>query len=316
MMERENAWKKYQTKEEREKVFAFANQYRDFLSKCKTERECTSFFTDRAREAGFISLEELLETKRRLLPGDKVYAVNKGKGIALFVMGTTDIEQGMNILGAHIDSPRLDLKQNPLYEDTDLALLDTHYYGGVKKYQWVALPLALHGVIVKKDGTVVPVSVGERPEDPVFGVSDLLIHLAADQMEKKAAKVIEGEDLDILTGSMPLYDENDQEKKEMVKKNVLRILREQYDIGEEDFLSAEIEVVPAGEARDYGLDRSMLMGMGMMTGYVHIRRLWRCCRTLLQSGRWRVFWWIRRRSGVWVLPECSHASLKIRWRNW
>lgn len=262
MMERENAWKKYQTKEEREKVFAFANQYRDFLSKCKTERECTSFFTDRARKAGFISLEELLETKRRLLPGDKVYAVNKGKGIALFVMGTTDIEQGMNILGAHIDSPRLDLKQNPLYEDTDLALLDTHYYGGVKKYQWVALPLALHGVIVKKDGTVVPVSVGERPEDPVFGVSDLLIHLAADQMEKKAAKVIEGEDLDILTGSMPLYDENDQEKKEMVKKNVLRILREQYDIGEEDFLSAEIEVVPAGEARDYGLDRSMLMGYG------------------------------------------------------
>ncbi len=261
-MERENAWKKYQTKDEKDKVFAFAEDYRGFLSDCKTERECTAYFADKAKKAGYISLEEIIDANRRLKAGDKVYAVNKDKGIALFVIGSEDMEQGMNILGAHIDSPRLDLKQNPLYEDTDMVLLDTHYYGGVKKYQWVTLPLALHGVIAKKDGTVIPVNIGEKPEDPVFGVSDLLIHLAADQMEKKASKVIEGEDMDVLVGSMPLYDEKDEEKKELVKKNVLRILQEQYDIEEEDFLSAEIEVVPAGAARDYGFDRSMIMGYG------------------------------------------------------
>ena len=261
-MERENAWKKYQTKDEKDKVFAFAEDYRGFLSDCKTERECTAYFADKAKKAGYISLEEIIDANRRLKAGDKVYAVNKDKGIVLFVIGSEDMEQGMNILGAHIDSPRLDLKQNPLYEDTDMVLLDTHYYGGVKKYQWVTLPLALHGVIAKKDGTVIPVNIGEKPEDPVFGVSDLLIHLAADQMEKKASKVIEGEDMDVLVGSLPLYDEKDEEKKELVKKNVLRILQEQYDIEEEDFLSAEIEVVPAGAARDYGFDRSMIMGYG------------------------------------------------------
>ena len=261
-MERENAWKKYQTKDEKDKVFAFAEDYRGFLSDCKTERECTAYFADKAKKAGYISLEEIIDANRRLKAGDKVYAVNKDKGIALFVIGSEDMEQGMNILGAHIDSPRLDLKQNPLYEDTDMVLLDTHYYGGVKKYQWVTLPLALHGVIAKKDGTVIPVNIGEKPEDPVFGVSDLLIHLAADQMEKKASEVIEGEDMDVLVGSLPLYDEKDEEKKELVKKNVLRILQEQYDIEEEDFLSAEIEVVPAGAARDYGFDRSMIMGYG------------------------------------------------------
>ena len=261
-MERENAWKKYQTKDEKDKVFAFAEDYRGFLSDCKTERECTAYFADKAKKAGYISLEEIIDANRRLKAGDKVYAVNKDKGIALFVIGSEVMEQGMNILGAHIDSPRLDLKQNPLYEDTDMVLLDTHYYGGVKKYQWVTLPLALHGVIAKKDGTVIPVNIGEKPEDPVFGVSDLLIHLAADQMEKKASKVIEGEDMDVLVGSLPLYDEKDEEKKELVKKNVLRILQEQYDIEEEDFLSAEIEVVPAGAARDYGFDRSMIMGYG------------------------------------------------------
>lgn len=261
-MERENAWKKYQTKDEKDKVFAFAEDYRGFLSDCKTERECTAYFADKAKKAGYISLEEIIDANRRLKAGDKVYAVNKDKGIALFVIGSEDMEQGMNILGAHIDSPRLDLKQNPLYEDTDMVLLDTHYYGGVKKYQWVTLPLALHGVIAKKDGTVIPVNIGEKPEDPVFGVSDLLIHLAADQLEKKASKVIEGEDMDVLVGSLPLYDEKDEEKKELVKKNVLRILQEQYDIEEEDFLSAEIEVVPAGAARDYGFDRSMIMGYG------------------------------------------------------
>ena len=242
--------------------FCLAEDYRGFLSDCKTERECTAYFADKAKKAGYISLEEIIDANRRLKAGDKVYAVNKDKGIALFVIGSEDMEQGMNILGAHIDSPRLDLKQNPLYEDTDMVLLDTHYYGGVKKYQWVTLPLALHGVIAKKDGTVIPVNIGEKPEDPVFGVSDLLIHLAADQMEKKASKVIEGEDMDVLVGSLPLYDEKDEEKKELVKKNVLRILQEQYDIEEEDFLSAEIEVVPAGAARDYGFDRSMIMGYG------------------------------------------------------
>jgi aspartyl aminopeptidase len=177
------------------------------------------------------------------------------------------MEKGMNILGAHIDSPRLDLKQHPLFEDTDMAMLDTHYYGGVKKYQWVTLPLAMHGVVAKKDGTVVTINIGEKPEDPVIGISDLLIHLSASQMEKKAAKVIEGEALDVLIGSMPLKaNENDDEKakdcKQRVKANILNILKEQYDIEEEDFLSAEIEIVPAGAARDYGLDRSMIMGYG------------------------------------------------------
>ena len=186
-----------------------------------------------------------------------------GKTLALFVIGKQPLEKGMNILGAHIDSPRLDLKQNPLYEDTDMALLDTHYYGGVKKYQWVTLPLALHGVVVKKDGTVINVSIGEKEDDPVFGISDLLIHLAGEQMEKKAAKVVEGEQLDVLVGSIPFLNEKDKEKsKDAVKANVLNILKEQYNIEEDDFLSAEIEVVPAGKARDYGFDRSMIMGYG------------------------------------------------------
>ena len=185
-----------------------------------------------------------------------------GKSMALFVMGKEPMEKGMNILGAHIDSPRLDLKQNPLYEDTGLVLLDTHYYGGVKKYQWVTLPLALHGVIVKKDGTVVKVSVGDKEDDPVFGVSDLLIHLAGEQMEKKAAKVIEGENLDILIASIPAEEDKKAEVKDLVKANVLNILMKEYGIEEEDFLSAEIEAVPAGKARDYGFDRSMIMGYG------------------------------------------------------
>ena len=188
-----------------------------------------------------------------------------GKGLALFVIGEKDIEEGMNILGAHIDSPRMDLKQVPLYEDTEMALLDTHYYGGVKKYQWVTLPLALHGVICKKDGTTVTVNIGEKPEDPVFGVSDLLIHLAGEQMEKKASKVIEGENLDLLVGSIPAASDDEKEKKEMkdrVKANILNILSKEYGVDEEDFLSAEIEVVPAGAARDYGFDRSMIMGYG------------------------------------------------------
>ena len=193
--------------------------------------------------------------------GDRVYANNMGKGMALFVIGKESMEKGMNILGAHIDSPRLDLKQDPLYEDTDFAMLDTHYYGGIKKYQWVTLPLALHGVIAKKDGTVVKVNVGDKPGDPVFGVSDLLIHLSGEQLEKKAAKVIEGENLDLLIGSIPMQTE-DEKVKEKVKANIMNLLSKEYGIEEEDFLSAEIEVVPAGEARDYGFDRSMIMGYG------------------------------------------------------
>ncbi len=265
-MERENAWEKY-TEEELERVFAFAEEYRQFLSLAKTERECVIAIKAQAEEAGFINLTDVIAGGKSLKPGDRVYADNMGKGMALYVIGSEPIENGMNILGAHIDSPRMDLKQNPLYEDTDLAFLDTHYYGGVKKYQWVALPLALHGVVVKKDGTAVEVNVGENPDDPVFGVSDLLIHLSGEQMEKSAAKVIEGEDLNILIGSMPLTDfpadgEEHKETKERVAANILRILSEQYGMEEEDFLSAEIEAVPAGAVRDYGFDRSMLMGYG------------------------------------------------------
>ena len=265
-MERKNAWEKY-SEEDKKQVFSFAEEYKTFLSDCKTERECVAGFKMRAKEAGFLDMEEVMEKGISLKPGDRVFADNKGKSMALFVIGSRSMEAGMNILGAHIDSPRLDLKQNPLYEDTGLVLLDTHYYGGVKKYQWVTLPLALHGVVVKKDGTVVQVNIGEKSDDPVFGVSDLLIHLSAAQMEKKAAKVVEGEALDVLIGSMPLKaEENDdketKEAKQKVQANILNILKEQYGIEEEDFLSAEIEVVPAGKARDYGLDRSMIMGYG------------------------------------------------------
>ena len=258
-MERTNAWKKYTKEEDKKVVFDFAEGYRKFLSENKTERECCSFFEEQARVAGFQKLEDVIAAGTALKAGDKVYAVNKKKEMAAFVIGKRPLSEGMHILGAHIDSPRLDLKQNPLYEDTDMAMLDTHYYGGIKKYQWVTLPLALHGVVVKKDGSVVNVNVGEKADDPVFGVSDLLIHLADEQMEKKASKVVEGEDLNVLIGSIPGAGE---EEKERVKANILEILCKEYDIEEEDFLSAEIEVVPAGEARDYGFDRSMIMGYG------------------------------------------------------
>lgn len=258
-MERTNAWKKYQDEDKRKAVYDFAEGYRIFLSENKTERECAAFFVEEVKRAGFEELDEVIAAGKTLKAGDKVYAMNKKKMVAAFVIGKRPISEGMRILGAHIDSPRLDLKQNPLYEDTDMALLDTHYYGGVKKYQWVTLPLALHGVIAKKDGSVINVCVGEKEDDPVFGVSDLLIHLSSEQLDKKASKVIEGEDLNVLVGSIPLESEDE---KECVKANVLRILCEQYDIEEEDFLSAEIEVVPAGKARDYGFDRSMIMGYG------------------------------------------------------
>lgn len=264
-MDKKNAWEKYPEGKERKKVFDFAEEYRQFISSCKTERECTKELYEKAKKAGFQDLEDLISQKASLKAGDKIVANNMGKGLALFIIGKKDMEEGMNILGAHIDSPRMDLKQVPLYEDTQMALLDTHYYGGIKKYQWVTLPLALHGVICKKDGTTVTVNIGEKPSDPVFGVSDLLVHLAGEQMEKKASKVIEGENLDLLIGSIPAAETGAKDKKEMkdrVKANILNILSKEYGIEEEDFLSAEIEVVPAGEARDYGLDRSMIMGYG------------------------------------------------------
>ncbi len=273
-MERKNAWEKY-PEGSRDALMQFGESYRQFISGCKTERECTDQFVKMAQAAGFSDLEEAVSAGKTLKPGDKVYAANKGKGVAMYVIGRKPLEQGMHILGAHIDSPRLDLKQNPLYEDTELAMLDTHYYGGVKKYQWVTLPLALHGVFVKKDGAVIPVSIGDKPGDPVFGISDLLIHLAGEQMEKKANKVIEGENLDILIGSIPLppkegaedgtgakTDGAKEEMKDRVKANILKILAKEYQIEEDDFVSAEIEAVPAGEARDYGFDRSMIMGYG------------------------------------------------------
>ena len=263
-MEKKNAWEKYPLGSKRDEVFQFAEEYRQFISACKTERECTAALYEEARQTGYQDMDELIAANATVKAGDKIIANNMGKGIAMFIIGKKPMEQGMNILGAHNDSPRMDLKQVPLYEDTDMALLDTHYYGGIKKYQWVTLPLALHGVICKKDGTTVKVNIGDKPEDPVFGVSDLLIHLSADQLEKKGAKVIEGENLDLLIGSIPAdeKDENGEKVKERVKANILNILSREYGVDEDDFLSAEIEVVPAGAARDYGFDRSMIMGYG------------------------------------------------------
>ena len=256
-MERKNAWKTYNDSE-KEQLQSLNADYIDFLSECKTERECISETVKRAKEKGYISLEEAIANSKKLKQGDKVYAVCMNKTIALFNIGKEPLEKGMNILGAHVDSPRMDIKQNPLYENEGMAYLDTHYYGGIKKYQWVTLPLAIHGVIVKKDGTTVNVNIGEKPEDPVFCVTDLLIHLAANQMEKKAAKVVEGENLDILVGTIPLNDE----EKEATKKGVLEILKEMYSMEEEDFMSAELEFVPAGRAREMGFDRSMIISYG------------------------------------------------------
>ena len=256
--EYEIAWDKYSQKDLKN-VFELADRYIDFMSRCKTERECVEEFRNRAEKAGYKNLQDLIEANKKLKAGDKVYAELMGKTIALFVIGKRPLEDGMLILGAHVDSPRLDLKQNPLYEDTGLALLDTLYYGGIKKYQWVTMPLALHGVIVKKDGTKINVVIGEDDGDPVFGVSDLLIHLAKDQMKKSLAEGVEGEKLNVLVGSIPI---NDKKVKNRVKQNILKILNDKYGIVEEDFVSAEIEVVPAGRARHYGFDNSMIMAYG------------------------------------------------------
>lgn len=252
-----NAWNKYDAAKIAE-VMQYNEGYKAYISACKTERECVKEAIRQAEENGYKDLKKLIAKGKKVKAGDKVYYNNMDKALVLFLVGTEPLENGMKILGAHIDSPRLDLKQNPLYEDTDMALLDTHYYGGIKKYQWVTLPLALHGVVVKKDGTKLDIVIGETETDPVVGISDLLPHLSASQMEKKAAKVVEGEDLNILIGSMPL----EGEEKDAVKANILKLLKDKYDMEEEDFISAEIECVPAGMARDYGLDRSMVMGYG------------------------------------------------------
>ena len=246
-----SVWNKYESHEE---IMKFAEDYKAFISKGKTERLCVEESVRLAKEKGYVDIKEVKSLKE----GDKVYAVNKAKNVAVFVIGKRPIEDGLRVLGAHIDSPRLDVKQNPLYERNDFAMLDTHYYGGIKKYQWVTVPLAIHGVVCKKDGSVVTVAIGDEPEDPVVGISDLLVHLSGNQLQKSAATVIEGEDLDLTLGSIPLKDE----EKKTVKDNILRLLKEKYDFEEEDFLSAELEVVPAGPARDYGLDRSMVAGYG------------------------------------------------------
>ena len=259
-MERRNAWKIY-TADQLKELDQINSRYKVCLDEGKTERECVRLTVKEIEKKGYRNLKDI---KGSLKAGDKVYAVCMGKSIAMFLIGKEPLENGMNILGAHIDSPRIDVKQNPLYENEDLAYLDTHYYGGIKKYQWVTLPLALHGVIVKTDGTVQKVNIGEKEDDPVFVVTDLLIHLAGKQMEKKASTVIEGEKLDLLIGSRPLEKEEglDEDEKDAVKANVMKILTDYYNMEEEDFLSAELEIVTAGKARDCGLDRSMILAYG------------------------------------------------------
>ncbi len=268
-MERENRWKTY-TAQQLESLSSLCEDYKDTLSRCKTEREFAAEAVSRAERAGFRDLRKIVEEGETLKAGDKVYAVWMKKTVVLYVIGRKPLEEGMRILGAHIDSPRLDLKQHPLYEDTELAFLDTHYYGGIKKYQWTTIPLAIHGVVAKTDGSVVKVNVGEDASDPVFCVSDLLIHLSKDQMGKTLAEAIEGENLDVLVGSKPLAEDKKKgdadggkkETKDLVKQQVLNILKDKYGMEEEDFLSAELEIVPAGPARDLGLDRSMVAAYG------------------------------------------------------
>ena len=259
-MKKESAWKKY-NEEDLEKLNNICNNYKRFLTVSKTEREATKEIIRRAEEKGYKNLEDYIKNNVEIRPGDKIYVNNKGKAVALFHIGEKPITEGMNILGAHIDSPRIDLKANPIYESDGFVYFDTHYYGGIKKYHWVTLPLALHGVVVKKDGQKIEICIGEEESDPVVGITDLLPHLAAEQMKKEGSKLIEGEDLDILIGNKPKIV-TDKDEKEEVKNNILTLLKEKYNIEEEDFLSAEIEAVPAGAARDFGLDKSMIMSYG------------------------------------------------------
>ncbi|MBR3723158.1 MAG: aminopeptidase [Selenomonadaceae bacterium] len=252
-----SVWSKY-TEEDKRNLDALAKGYIDFISDCKTERESVKECVRVAKEKGYRDLQEILDKGEKLKPGDLVYANNMDKALAFFAIGEEPIEKGMTILGAHIDTCRLDVKQNPLYEDGGLAYLDTHYYGGIKKYQWVAIPLAMHGVVAKKDGSKLEINIGENAEDPVFCVTDLLIHLASEQMDKKGAKVVEGENLDILIGNYPLKKDD----KESVKEGILKLIEDKYGMEEDDFLSAELCLVPAGRAREMGLDRSMILGYG------------------------------------------------------
>lgn len=252
-MYNKNAWEKY-SNEELEKLMSFCEEYKNFITNGKTERLCVNQAVALAEAKGFKNIKEF----KSLKTGDKVYATNKGKNIATFVIGKKPIEEGLRVLGAHIDSPRMDVKQNPLYESNGFALLDTHYYGGIKKYQYVTIPLAIYGVVCKKDGSTINIAIGDDANDPVVGISDLLIHLSQDQLQKTGTKVIEGEDLDLTLGNMPLKGE----EKDAVKANILRIIKEKYNFEEEDFMSAELEIVPAGASRDYGLDRSMVAGYG------------------------------------------------------
>lgn len=256
-MERKNVWTSY-TKEQLKELESLNDAYKEFLDAGKTERECVVESIKRIEEYGYRNLEDIISKNESLNPGDKVYATCMKKSLVMFNIGKEPLANGMRILGAHIDSPRLDIKQNPLYEDTEIAYLDTHYYGGVKKYQWVTIPLAIHGVICKKDGTTIEVVIGEDDKDPVFCISDILIHLASEQMDKKVVKAIEGEALDIIIGSKPLKGK----EKDAVKEGILKLLDEKYHMEEDDFLSAELEIVPAGNARDAGLDRSMILGYG------------------------------------------------------
>ncbi len=253
----EVAWKKY-TEDQLKDVFSLSDSYMDFLSQGKTERLCVKQTIKMAENAGYINIEDVISKNIKLEPQSRVYMNMMNKSVALIQIGNQPIESGMNILGAHIDSPRLDLKQHPLYEDKGLALLDTHYYGGIKKYQWVTIPLAIYGVVCTKDGKTIDVAIGDKPSDPVFVISDLLVHLSAEQLTKKGSTVVEGEDLNVTFGSIPV----DGDEKEAVKANILRLLKSKYDMEEDDFISAELEVVPAGRARSCGLDESMVLGYG------------------------------------------------------
>lgn len=256
-MYRENAWKNY-SEQDLLNLEKTAKNYRHFLDNGKTERECTTITVDAAITHGYVDLKEVIKAGKKLQPGDKVYVNCMGKAVMLFHLGRNSLEKGLNIVGSHIDSPRIDIKQNPFYEDSGFAYADTHYYGGIKKYHWVARALALHGVVAKKDGTVLNIVIGEKEEDPVVSISDLLIHLSREQMGKKAGEVIGGDDLDIIVCGKPLAGE----EKEPVKAALLKIMKDEYGVEEEDLVSAEIEAVPAGPSRDMGLDRSMILGYG------------------------------------------------------
>lgn len=262
-MKKDNIWLSY-NEDEKKELNEISERYKKCLDEGKTERECARLVIRMAKEAGYTDLKDAIKEGRKLKQGDKVYFVQMNKSVALFQIGKEPVSAGMNILGAHIDSPRMDVKQNPLYENDGFAYLDTHYYGGIKKYQWTATPLAIHGTVAKKDGTIVEISIGDNEDDPVFVVTDLLVHLASEQMGKKATEVVTGENLDILVGNCPIEkDENlDEKEKETVKGNVLKILADSYGIEEDDFLSAELEIVPAGKARDCGFDRSMILSYG------------------------------------------------------